>query len=192
MLVLVVGPSGAGKDTLLDAARQTLGDDPRFRFVRREITRLSSAEGEAHIAVDSVSFAARREAGLYALHWEAHGLGYGIPADIADDLAAGRIVIASVSRTVIAKAAERFPVRVLEITAPALVLAERLRERARESEADIALRLARAVALPNGIESLVILNDRTPEEGTARLVAALKAIAEAAPSARTARQAQAG
>jgi phosphonate metabolism protein PhnN/1,5-bisphosphokinase (PRPP-forming) len=173
MLVLVVGPSGAGKDTLLDAARQTLGDDPRFRFVRREITRPARAGGEAHIAVDFPSYAARREAGLYALHWEAHGLGYGIPADFADDLAAGRIVIASVSRTVIAKAAERFPVRVLEITAPASVLAERLRERGRESEADIAMRLVRAVALPAAIEIFTIVNDRTAEEGAAELLAAL-------------------
>ena len=192
MLILVVGPSGAGKDTLLDAARLALADDPRFRFARREITRPATAGGEAHIPLDSSSFAARREAGAYALHWEAHGLGYGIAADIADDLAAGRAVIASVSRTVIAGAAERFPVRVLEITAPASVLAERLRDRARETEADIALRLARTVALPDAIATTVITNDATPEEGAARLVAALRAIAESAPSARTGRQVPVG
>lgn len=182
MLILVVGPSGAGKDTLLNAARCALADDARFRFLRREITRPATAGGEAHIALDFSSFAARRTAGLYALHWEAHGLGYGISADIADDLANGRIVIASVSRTVIAGAAERFPVRVLEITAPALVLAERLRERARESEADVTARLARTIALPDGIETIVILNDSTPEEGAARLIAELRrSTADAVP-----------
>jgi phosphonate metabolism protein PhnN/1,5-bisphosphokinase (PRPP-forming) len=192
MLVLVVGPSGAGKDTLLDAARRALADDARFRFVRREITRPASAGGEQHLALDSSAFAARRDAGAYALHWGAHGLGYGIAADIDGDLAAGRVVIASVSRTVIAGAAERFPVRVLEITAPASVLAERLRERARESEADIALRLARTVSLPAAIETIVIMNDGTPEQGAARLVAALRAAAASAPSARTRRPASAG
>jgi ribose 1,5-bisphosphokinase len=192
MLILVVGPSGAGKDTLLDRARGALGGDARFRFVRREITRPVAAGGEAHIAVDSFSFAARRDGGRYALHWEAHGLGYGIPADIAEDVAAGRIVIANVSRAVIAEAARRFRVRVLEITAPAAVLAERLRERGRETEADIAMRLARSVALPDGVQSATISNDGTPEEGATRLIAALRAIAESAPSTRTPRQVPVG
>ena len=174
MLILVVGPSGAGKDTLLNAARRALGDDPRFRFVRREITRSAGSGGEAHIEVDAATFAARRAAGAYALHWEAHGLGYGIPAEIADDLAAGRIVIANVSRTVIAEAALRFPVRVLEITAPPAVLAERLRGRERETEAGIALRLARMVALPKGVESVRISNDAAPERAEADFVAALR------------------
>ena len=192
MLILVVGPSGAGKDTLLNAARRMLADDTRFRFVRREITRAPDAGGEDHLEVDFSFFATRRDAGAYALYWEAHGLGYGISTDIAEDLAAGRIVIASVSRTVIAAAAERFPVRVLEITAPASVLADRLRTRARETEAGIATRLARAVTLPEDVERVVILNDGTPEEGAARLVAALRAAAQAAPSTRTPRQVRAG
>ena len=192
MLILVVGPSGAGKDTLLEAARRTLAGDPRFRFVRREITRPAIAGGEQHIALDPSAFAARRDAGAYALHWEAHGLGYGIPADIIDDLTAGRVVIASVSRTVLADAVGRFPARVLEVTAPASVLAERLRVRAREPEADIARRLARTVPLPGAIETIVIMNDGTPEQGAARLIDALRAAAESAPSARTARQVRAG
>ena len=148
MLVLVVAaPSGAGKDTLLDAARQTLGGDARFRFVRREITRPAAAGGEAHIAVDFADVRRRaRDAGPYALHWEAHGLGYGIPADIAEDIAAGRIVIANVSRAVIAEAARRFRVQVLEITAPAGGAGGTAARRvAARPKRDIATRLARSV-----------------------------------------------
>ena len=87
MLILVVGPSGAGKDTLMDGARTRLATDPRYRFVQRDITRPREAGGEAHNPVTPAEFAARRAAGHYALAWDAHGLGYGIPADIADDLA---------------------------------------------------------------------------------------------------------
>jgi phosphonate metabolism protein PhnN/1,5-bisphosphokinase (PRPP-forming) len=169
MLVLVVGPSGAGKDTLLDAARGTLAGDPRFRFVRRVITRPAESGGEAHEAVTEAEFAARR----FALAWGAHGLRYGIPADIADDLAAGRVVVANVSRGVIAEAAGRFPVRVIEVTASPEVLAARLSARGRETGADIAARLARSVALPDGVQKVTVLNDSTPEVGAARFLAAL-------------------
>ena len=60
MLVLVVGPSGAGKDTLIERAREALAGEARFRFVRREITRPEGAGGEDHIAVTPAAFAARR------------------------------------------------------------------------------------------------------------------------------------
>jgi phosphonate metabolism protein PhnN/1,5-bisphosphokinase (PRPP-forming) len=169
MLVLVVGPSGAGKDTLLDAARRKLAGDTRFRFVRRVITRPAEAGGEEHDPVTEAEFTARP----FALQWQAHGLRYGIPADIAGDLAAGTVVIANVSRAVIAEAATRFPVRVIEITAPPHILAQRLAARGRETAADIAGRLARTVALPATIAVETVMNDSTPDIGADRFLAAL-------------------
>src|SRR5258708_1339198 len=127
MLVLVVGPSGAGKDTLLEAARRALADDPRFRFVRRVITRPADAGGEAHEAVTEEEFARR----AFALQWQAHGLHYGIPAETI--VGGPVVVVANVSRTVVADAARRFPTRVIEVTAPVEVLAARLAARAREN-----------------------------------------------------------
>jgi phosphonate metabolism protein PhnN/1,5-bisphosphokinase (PRPP-forming) len=174
MLVLVVGPSGAGKDTLMDAARAALAGDGRFRFVRREITRPADAGGEDHVAVSEAEFVSR--AGSYALHWRAHGLGYGIPGDIAEDLAAGRVVVANVSRAVLLDAAARFDVLVLEITAPPAVLARRLAARGRESEADIAARLARAVPLPAGLAVVSVSNDGTVEAGVAAVLAVLRRV----------------
>ena len=176
MLILVVGPSGAGKDTLIAAACARLAGDPRYRFVRRDITRPAEAGGEDHHAVTDAAFAARRAAGGYALAWQAHGLGYGIPADIADDLARGRAVIANVSRAVLLDAAARFPTRILEITAPADVLARRLAARGRETEADIAARLARIVPLPAGLDVMRVINDGPVEAGVA---AELKVLAGA-------------
>jgi phosphonate metabolism protein PhnN/1,5-bisphosphokinase (PRPP-forming) len=85
--------------------------------------------------------------GDFALHWRAHGLGYGLPASIAADLAAGRNVVVNVSRAVLDEARRRFPpVAVVSVTVPPDILAERLRRRNRESENDIAGRLARARA----------------------------------------------
>ncbi len=174
MLVVVVGPSGAGKDTLMERARAALHGDDRFRFVRREITRPADAGGEDHVAVTPAEFAARRAAGAYALAWEAHGLGYGIPAGVAGDLAAGRVVVANISRASIAEAAALFPTLVLEITAPAEVLAARLAARGRETAADIAARLKREVALPEDVRVARVVNDRSAEEGAEAVVKILK------------------
>jgi phosphonate metabolism protein PhnN/1,5-bisphosphokinase (PRPP-forming) len=170
MLILVVGPSGAGKDTVLGLAREALAGDGRFRFVRRVITRPADAGGEDHEAVSEAAFAERD----FALKWQAHGLHYGIPLDIVDDLARGIVVVANVSRGVIAEAAGRFPVRVIEVTAPPDILALRLAERGRETPEDIALRLARDVPMPGTVAVDTIVNDGTPEEAAGRFIAALE------------------
>ncbi len=175
MLVLVVGPSGAGKDTLLAMARQALAGDERFRFVRRVITRPADPAGEDHEPVSVADFA-RRD---FALSWQAHGLSYGIPLDIARDLARGRVVVANVSRGIIEKAASRFPSYVIEITAPPAILAHRLADRGRETNADINSRLARTVPLPPGVPVETIMNDTTPDQAAATLVASLRRIAGA-------------
>jgi ribose 1,5-bisphosphokinase len=169
MLVLVVGPSGAGKDTLLEAARLALADDPHFRFVRRVITRPADAGGEAHESVTPEEFAGRP----FALQWRAHGLSYGVPADVIDDIARGLVVVVNASRTVVAEAAKRFATRVIEVTAPAEVLAQRLASRGRESSTDMAERLTRSVTLPSHITVDTVMNDASLEEGVARFLAAL-------------------
>ena len=169
VLVLVVGPSGAGKDALLAAGRVAYAANARFRFVRRVITRPADAGGETHEAVTEAAFAARD----FALSWQAHGLAYGIPTDIAADLAAGRVVVANVSRAVIAEAARRFPVHVIAVTAPPDILAARLAARGREDAADAARRLARTVTLPTAVPVETVANDVSLAEGVARFLAAL-------------------
>jgi ribose 1,5-bisphosphokinase len=176
VLILVVGPSGAGKDTLIDGARAALGEDGPVRFVRRVITRPAEPDGEAHESVDEAEFLQRQENGAFALSWQAHGLHYGIPADIALDLARGRLVIANVSRAVVAEAAERYPVAVIEIGADPAVLARRLADRGREDAGDVARRLSRAIELPLPIERQRVVNDGTVEEGVRKMLAAIRAI----------------
>ena len=178
MLVAVVGPSGAGKDTLLAGARMRIGPDARFRFVRRAITRPAEAGGEDHESFDRDAFLRRRDAGGFALWWEAHGLLYGIPRDIEPDLARGRCVVANLSRRALTEAASRHPLLVLEVTAPPAVLAARLAARGREDAATIAARLAREAPLPTGLRVLRVVNDGGMEQGVARVVRALLGVAE--------------
>jgi phosphonate metabolism protein PhnN/1,5-bisphosphokinase (PRPP-forming) len=169
-LFLIVGPSGAGKDTLIAAARAAL--DARFVFPRRVITRPADPGGEDHDAVDAASFAARELAGAFALSWRAHGWAYGIPASIAAELERGKHVVANVSRTVVAEARTRFaPVRVVLVTASAEVLRTRLQSRGRETEAAIGERLTRVQAVE---ADSVIVNDGALETAVRAFLAALK------------------
>ena len=174
MLILVVGPSGAGKDTLLNGVREALGEEGGFRFVRRVITRPGDMGEEAHESASEQEFELREQVGDFALSWRAHGLRYGVPADISFDLARGRVVIANVSRAVLAEAAERFPVAVIEVTAPTATLAKRLAERGREDAEDVARRLKREIELPLRVTRLVVVNDGTRELGVQRMLAAIR------------------
>lgn len=177
MLVAVVGPSGAGKDTLMTGARARLEADPRFVFARRSITRPEDGH-EAHDPMTREAFAAARDAGAFALWWDAHGLLYGIPRSIEAAIQAGRVVVANLSRGVLMDAAARFPMRVLEITAAPEHRAARLAARGREDEADAARRVARVMTLPPGLEVTTILNHGSVEDGIAAVVAMLSRAAE--------------
>ena len=174
-LLLVVGPSGAGKDTLLDGARRALSDDDTYVFARRTITRPESSEGENHEAENFATFELRIKADDFLAHWKAHGLHYGLPSALLDDLANGSHVLANVSRGVVGQIIERYNhVKVVEVTAPRDVLAARLTARGRESKHDIQRRLDRKTKpYPPGVEVLTVLNDSTPEEGTERFLRTL-------------------
>jgi len=179
-LILVVGPSGAGKDSLIEGARAALVGHPRFVFPRRIITRPSDPGSEDHATLSEAEFERQRAAGLFFLHWDAHGLRYALPGSIADDLAAGRTVIANVSRAVIAAAREKHAATtVVVVTAPPEVLARRLAARGREDAADVEARLARAADQPSGPGVVTVMNDASLDSAVARFVEALKAPAEA-------------
>ncbi|MDH2402095.1 phosphonate metabolism protein/1,5-bisphosphokinase (PRPP-forming) PhnN [Bradyrhizobium sp. SSUT18] len=162
-LVLVVGPSGAGKDTLLRLARAACIEDHDIVFPRRVVTRESSAD-EDNVALSADEFRRAREHGDFAVHWEAHGHSYALPLDLNDDIRAGRAVVANVSRTVIGALREAYAnVVVVAITAPPDVLAQRLAARARHSDGNISDRLARSVDDQAAQADITIVNAGSAE-----------------------------
>ncbi|KNC15981.1 phosphonate metabolism protein/1,5-bisphosphokinase (PRPP-forming) PhnN [Pseudomonas sp. RIT-PI-a] len=176
----VVGPSGAGKDSLIEGARAHLGTSGRYLFARRTITRPSGAPGEDHAGVTPEQFQASVAAGAVLLSWHAHGLSYGLSAELLQVLEEGRHVIANGSRKMIREAATRVPhLVVIEITASPEVLAARILGRGRETAEQASARVLRQVdALPADIETLRVDNDGTLAEGIGRFVDAVETVAQ--------------
>lgn len=163
-LVLIVGPSGAGKDTLIAYARAKLAGHPRVHFARRIITRPAEPAFEDHITVTEQEFRDMRAKGCFALSWDAHGLNYGIPAEVDARIAAGQVIVTNGSRSVIGAARQRYrDVLVVRVMAPPGLLAERLSRRGRETQPEIVQRLARYSYGNDRGESIEITNDDTPE-----------------------------
>lgn len=169
----VVGPSGVGKDTLLKVAKREF---PDLYLVRRVITRPEAAGGEAFESVSEDEFSRRMAVGDFALHWRAHGLGYGIPASVHEVLAGGGQVVFNGSRAMLRDAARVFPgLRVIHVTASEAVLAARLGARRRETEQDIAARLERAkLPLPEGLDISEIDNSGALEDAVAEMTRLLQ------------------
>lgn len=179
--VAVVGPSGAGKDSLIAYARRTLADDPRFSFVRRVITRPSDAATEDHDTLADAAFDEAEEAGAFAVTWTAHGLRYGLPKSVDVEIESGSVAIANGSRGAIPLLRARYAnVLVVEVTAAPEVLAARLAARGRESRGEVLARLARTVAVEGAKPDVVIENNGALEEAGGRLAAALRAAANRA------------
>jgi ribose 1,5-bisphosphokinase len=172
MLIPVVGPSGAGKDTLIDAARAAR---PDIHVPQRVITRDASAGGEDFRGVSDAQFQALSASGAFALEWRAHGLCYGIPATILTALDEGQIVVFNGSRGIIDSVRARFAsVLIVVVTAAPAILAERLALRGRESAEQVKARLERMVyASPTGDDVVQIDNSGDLDRSVARFLAAL-------------------
>jgi ribose 1,5-bisphosphokinase len=175
-LILVVGPSGAGKDTLIGLARAACAEDGRIVFPRRVVTREASTfEDNEQVSLDA--FRQARSQGDFAVDWDAHGHCYALPRVIDDDIRAGRTVVANVSRTVIDAMRRAYAdVVVVSITAPPEILSQRLVKRARSSDGQIADRLSRAVDGVAAAPDVTITNVGSVEDHARELVGIIKGV----------------
>ncbi|NYT76099.1 phosphonate metabolism protein/1,5-bisphosphokinase (PRPP-forming) PhnN [Alcaligenaceae bacterium] len=157
-LIYLMGPSGAGKDTILQGVSHMMGN--RALLAQRIVTRTPGFADDGALAVTEPEFLQMEQVGLLAMSWRAHGLAYGILRHIDARLAAGQDVLINGSRGYLPIALERYRtlMPVLVCVKPSL-LQERLRRRGRETEAQIQARLVRNAAM-----------DEIPERCLARLV----------------------
>lgn len=174
-LVYVMGPSGAGKDSVLARARERLPASAPVVFAHRYITRRADAGGENHVALSGAEFALRLDHGLFAFHWQAHGNSYGIGCEIVSWRAQGLTVVVSGSRAHYEQVADcTLGVLPVLVTAGRDVLRERLTTRAREDAVSAAQRLARSDALVVRDPRLVtIVNDGALDDAADALVRVL-------------------
>ncbi|MGL1832294.1 phosphonate metabolism protein/1,5-bisphosphokinase (PRPP-forming) PhnN [Rhodocyclaceae bacterium SMB388] len=176
-LIYVVGASGSGKDTLITYARDRLAGEAGVCFAHRYITRPANAGGENHMALSPAEFAARRDSGLFALHWGSHGLHYGIGVEINQWLARGLTVVVNGSRDYLLDAARRYPeLEPVTIAVSTGVLRDRLLARGRETPDEIEARLARHEAMrERAWPGVVIHNDGSVEQAGEALVRLIRA-----------------
>ncbi|MEO0341934.1 MAG: phosphonate metabolism protein/1,5-bisphosphokinase (PRPP-forming) PhnN [Pseudomonadota bacterium] len=172
-LITVVGPSGAGKDSILASVKATM---PNLEFVRRTITRPQDGGFEEHIPVDENAFDVLSKHGQFLFEWSAHGLRYGVPNSVQSSLDDGKCVIFNGSRGALPKIANRFPdILVISIEVSREVLRERLLARGRELEADIEARLDREVPFwPEGVCIEHVDNDGPLENAVAQFTKILR------------------
>jgi ribose 1,5-bisphosphokinase len=174
-LIYLMGPSGVGKDSLIDAARAKLLEH-NVAIVRRVITRSAEAKGEDAVGVSVERFEQLCAMGEFALHWRANGLAYGIPKEIGSWLQQGRTVLVNGSRAYLAEARERYPdLFAILLTVDPQVLRQRLLARGRESLEDIEQRLARSQQLQLADQTVCVLdNSGQLDDTVAQLMALLR------------------
>ena len=173
LFLAIVGPSGSGKDTIIEALCKQL---PNIKRVKRYITReQQKAGGEDSYNIDFDTFRKLERDGDFAFSWSAHHLKYGLPITIFDEINVGKSLIANISRSILDQLSDKFEYyEVILITASDKILAERLEERGRESKAQIEERLARSsFTIPKGISPLIIRNETTVEDAVSKIIASI-------------------
>lgn len=161
-LFYVIGPSGAGKDALMQAARLALAGKP-IVFAHRYITREHSDASENFVRLSTAEFALRKSLGLFWLSWQSHQLDYAIGTEVRQWLQMGIRVVVNGSRQALPEvvricAQDDIKLIPVWVHCEPSVLAQRLRARGRENEQQIQERLERAKAFTMPAGAVMIDN----------------------------------
>lgn len=144
-LILLVGNSGSGKDSLLSVLKREAANGLNLVFPKRWITRYQEDPNEDYYPTTLGGFVEKIKAGDFFVWWEAYGYLYGIEREIQAQLKAGANIALNVSRKVVPEIRQRYQnTIVIQIEVPAEKAFERLVKRARGETAEIRLRLERA------------------------------------------------
>ncbi len=144
-LILVVGNSGSGKDSIINGVSEKYPLDlKKVYIVKRYITRPPS-KTEDNYFISSEEFNEMGKKGKFALQWHIYGLDYGVPIEIEEWLKNGHTVIVNVSRTIINDTRKKYKnLKVVFIEVPLEITLQRLKIRERESEQGLKERIERA------------------------------------------------
>lgn len=179
-LFYVIGPSGAGKDSLMLAARHAL-DGQSILFAHRYITRAASDASESFVQLSAAEFSLRQRLGLFWLVWSSHHLAYAVGTEVLRWLEADIPVVVNGSRQalpqVIAACAQaHIPLVPVWVHCELSVLAQRLSQRGRESHVQIEERLQRAAQFEPPVGALVIDNSGNLADALAQWMPHLQAV----------------
>lgn len=167
----LMGPSGSGKDALIQWAKKYFAADENLVFAHRYITRPIDLN-ENHIALSETEFMTRQRAGLFALSWQSHHLHYGIGIEVDTWLHQGHHVLINGSRAHLEQAKARYSNLVpILIDVDPQILVQRLHARGRESITQIEQRLSRNQHIkPLDHDIFVLPNNSHLDDSGQRLV----------------------
>jgi len=145
ILVIISGPSGVGKDTIIDALKER-HHDPDYHYVvtcTTRATRPGEVDGIDYHFLDRETFAAQRAAGEFLEASEVHENWYGTPrGQVREALQAGRDVILKIDVQGAAIVKGKVPGALLIFIVPPSLedLFQRLRSRATETVEELEVR----------------------------------------------------
>lgn len=145
ILVIISGPSGVGKDTIIEALRRR-SHDPEYHYVVTCTTRAKrpgEVSGVDYWFLDRATFAAQRAAGEFLEANKVHGNWYGTPrSQVRQALAEGRDVILKIDVQGAQVVKEKIPGALLVFLIPPSLqdLFQRLRSRATETADELEIR----------------------------------------------------